>query len=280
MEPICLFEAGGTKTTLLIAVNDAVHKHELPGFNPNRYSPDFEQALIKLNLPAEAHVIFYGSGLATDSNKQTVEQLLAKKFNNPAEIYHDQLGAARAVWGNQEGLIGILGTGAFAAWYTGEKIVDRKGGHGYLIDDIGGGFELGKIVLSAWLNGDLPVEIQKAITTYVGIEPVNFTTVFYKSPDLKLVAGVARIIIQFLELEAVKSLLVRYFETYFSRHIQPILKNHTSTTLGLVGGIACAFEAYIRLAASKSGISELLVVENPADKLLAYHRDSISKSGR
>jgi glucosamine kinase len=272
MEAVCLFEAGGTKTTLLIAQGNAVQQIALPGFNPNRYSPDFEKALEKLHLPADARVFFYGSGLSTDTNKEIVRSILAKKMPAEPEINHDQLGAARAVWGDKEGLIGIMGTGAFAAWYDGQKLVDRKGGHGYLIDDIGGGFEMGKVVLSAWLNHDLPAEADQAIAAFVKTDKAQFTTQFYKNPDLSMVAGISKIILPYSHNDEVHKLLVDYFGTYFTRHIRPVLKQHGTGALGLVGGIAVAFERVIRLTASQAGIAEIILVENPAEKLLEYHR--------
>ncbi|MBI3135542.1 MAG: hypothetical protein HYZ14_12770 [Bacteroidetes bacterium] len=272
MQSICLFEAGGTKTTLLIDRNGQVDRFELPGFNPNRYTPHFEQQLQKINLPASAQLIFYGSGLASDANKEIVRSVLQQKTTGGVSVYDDQLGAARAVFGDSAGLVGILGTGAFAAWYDGEQLHDRKGGHGYLIDDIGGGFELGKVILSAWLNNDLSPEMDNAVSAFVKTPKADFTTVFYKNPDLAMVAALAKLLIPFTTNPEIQQLLVRYFAMFFDRHVAPILIKHPTAQLGLVGGVAIGFEKVIRLSAYQSGIKEIVLVENPAQKLLEYHR--------
>jgi glucosamine kinase len=272
MNSICLFEAGGTKTTLLIDQNGTVQDFELPGFNPNRYSEDFEKQLNQIDLPKNASLIFYGSGLVSEANKEIVRKILFTKTGLTAEVYDDQLGAARAAYGDKPGLIGIMGTGAFAAWYNGKNLEDRKGGYGYLIDDIGGGFELGKIILSKWLNGDLPNELDQVISEVIKISKDDFTTEFYKAPDLNLIASLAKLILPFSNDKEIAGIITAYFELFFERHVQPIVSKHAISSMTLVGGIAVNFEEFIRISAAHKKLNVLSVIGNPSEKLLAYHR--------
>jgi glucosamine kinase len=272
MNSICLFEAGGTKTTLLIDQDGTVQKIELPGFNPNRYSPEFENELKQIELPKKTSLIFYGSGLVSDANKDVVRKILASQTGLIAEVYDDQLGAARAAYGDKPGLIGIMGTGAFAAWYNGTNLEDRKGGYGYLIDDIGGGFELGKVILSKWLNGDLPNEVDQVISKAVKISKEDFTTEFYKSPDLNLIGSLAKLILPFSNDKEIETMLTAYFDLFFERHVQPITTKHHSNSMTLVGGIGVNFEKFIRISARRLKLNELNIIGNPSVNLLAYHR--------
>lgn len=272
---LCLFEAGGTKTTLLIQEDGkSIAEHHLPGFNPNRYSANLEQSLIKLHLPEHARVFFYGSGLVSEQNKMKVREILKPVFSREVSVFDDQLGAGRAAYGNTSGIIGIMGTGAFAAWYDGTKIVDRKGGHGYLIDDIGGGFELGKLILSAWLNRDLPNEVDQAISAAVGVERDDFTTHFYSHPDLHLPARLALVIVPFSQNQYLDELLVNYFGLYFARHVKSLTAKYGDRQMTLVGGLANAFHTYISRAALSFGIDKITCVSKPAEKLLHFHQDA------
>jgi glucosamine kinase len=274
MNSICLFEAGGTKTTLLIDQNGTIQTFELPGFNPNRYSDDFEKQLKQIDLPKDATLLFYGSGLVSEANKEIVRTILFAQTGLTAQVYDDQLGAARAAFGNQRGLIGIMGTGAFAAWYNGTNLEDRKGGYGYLIDDIGGGFELGKVILSKWLNGDLTEEADQTISDHIKIKKEDFTTEFYKSPDLNLIASLAKIILPFINDAGIERSITSYFDLFFERHVQPIVTIHSTNSMTLVGGIAVSFERLIKVSAAKAGINSLIVLGNPAMNLLKYHRQN------
>jgi hypothetical protein len=86
MNSIALFEAGGTKTTLLIDTGSEVKQYFLPGFNPNRYSKDFENELVKIDLSGVERIIFYGSGLTSSENKKRVNELL-KQFSKAAKKF-------------------------------------------------------------------------------------------------------------------------------------------------------------------------------------------------
>jgi glucosamine kinase len=272
MNSIALFEAGGTKTTLLIDTGSEVKQYFLPGFNPNRYSKDFENELVKIDLSGVERIIFYGSGLTSSENKKRVNELL-KQFSKAAkEIYDDQIGAARAVFGNQKGLIAIMGTGAFAAWYNGNELEDRRGGYGYLIDDIGGGLELGKYVFSLWMNNDLPHLCDQELTKKLAVRKEEFTTWFYKNPDLKLLAEIPKMIHPFLNDAVMRTLIGNYFKLFFERHINPCVIKYKPQAMGVVGGFADAFEDILSETAAHCGIKELIICREPGLKLLEFHK--------
>src|SRR5690606_4513081 len=117
---------------------------------------EFQQALKTFNdFSNDPVVFFYGSGLGNDEKKDIVRSIFDFLDASQLRVYDDILGAARAAFNNNSGIICIMGTGGLAAYYNGKEIVKRRGGYGYLIDDLGGGFELGKRIIAGWLNGDL-----------------------------------------------------------------------------------------------------------------------------
>ncbi len=141
-----------------------------------------------------------------------------------------------------------------------------------MIDDIGGGFELGKIFLSKWLNGDLPDETDRVISEALKISKEDFTTEFYKSPDLNLIGSLAKLILPYSNDSAIERILISYFDLFFERHVQPITSKHPSSSLTLIGGIAVNFEKFIQISAARLKLNELSVIGNPSANLLAYHR--------
>ena len=214
MSDIYLFEAGGTKTTLLISSKGEIQEINLAGYNPNRPSV-FPEQFHQLDLPLDAKYFFYGAGLSSDSNKEKVRDLFKSKNCLDVEICDDQVGAARALLGNEKGLVAIMGTGAFAGWFDGEKLIDRKGGHGYLIDDIGRGLELGKYIVSLWLNNDLDKEIEKSLTDFFKIRKEDFTTFYYQSPNPNLFNEIPKIISAYIENEKLNYQIIEYFKLFF-----------------------------------------------------------------
>jgi len=272
MKTTYLFEAGATKTTLLVKKADEIITYNLPGFNPNRYTPDFETALTsQINIPNNADVYFYGSGLVEERNKKIVQTIFLKNFNLSIYVFDDLQGAARAVCGNNKGLVAIMGTGGVVAFYDGHQIIQRNGGYGYLIDDIGGGFELGKLIISAWLNNQLPETLDSEITSFVNVNKDQFIGTFYQNVDLNLLAAVVKLIPPYVYHDTVNKLVKSYFDTFFERHIIPLKIKYASNELSIVGSVGLAFEETLREVALTNDIQILKFDSQPAKALLAYH---------
>ena len=268
-----LFEAGGTKTSLLIQDKDKVIELTFPGFNPNRYSDEFEIALKKkIQLDATASVYFYGSGLVEEANKQIVKELFYNLYKVKVIVYDDVTGAARAAYGDKAGLIAIMGTGGVVAYYDGNYVVERRGGYGYLIDDLGGGLELGKIIISAWWSGDLPNKLEHAIGKFLGTSRENFIIEFYKEVDLKKLAGVVELITPFLSSPVVAKCVEDYFNSFFTRHVVRLVDKYKCNDLSVVGSIGYYFKDFIQKASNNNGIKLNKLIDKPAQLLLAFHR--------
>jgi len=277
MSPTYLFEAGSTKTTLLIHNNGKTVEHELPGFNPNRYSEEFENELkVKFSIEPNpiaigSKIYFYGSGLVEEENKKIVKELIYTIFKVTPIVYDDVTGAARSLLGDQPGLVAIMGTGGVAAFYDGKKIVKRNGGYGYLLDDYGGGLELGKIFISKWLNEDLPKDIEVAMSTFIKTSKQDFILELYRKNDLKILASVVQIIPQFLNDVVVNKIVAQYFNTFFERHVATILPFYPSNTMAIVGSIGLHFREIIEAQGVLFGLKEFKFIDRPAQDLIDYH---------
>jgi glucosamine kinase len=245
------------------------------GSTPNRYSDDLEKALLAdFRIPADARVFFYGSGLLEEANKQTVRDLFARLYGISVSVYDDVTGAARAGLGDQPGLIAIMGTGGGVAYFDGEKVIHRNGGYGYLIDDYGGGLELGKIMISAWLNGDLPPALSAELETFVNVPKDQFIYRYYQSKDLALLASVVKLLPAHLHNESVNELITSYFITFLKRHALPLMKKYQQHQLAVIGSIGAHFSEIIRTSAAEIKLEISGFDDQPARALLAFHKGS------
>lgn len=270
---VYLFEAGGTKTTLLVHTNGKTEKFDLPGYNPNRGGDQFAKSLLEISHPVESdEIFFYGSGLATLQNQDLVRSLFQQHFNVTPIVHSDLLGAARALQWNVEGAIGILGTGAVMAWYDGVDIVEKQGGHGYLIDDLGGGYELGKWFVSLWLNDSTYVSrLIPEIEEHFQCSRQEFIAKYYQDKDIATIASLSKVIEKWKENEIIHWQLMDYFETAFKRHLYPLLEKHQSKKIALVGSIAFNFQEVIRNSLSHNKIELEKVIQHPGEELLRFH---------
>ncbi len=272
MTPIYLFEAGGTKTTLLIHRDGETEERTLPSCNPNRGTEAFEVVLRStVQVPAKARILFYGAGMASTRNRELIRNIFQDMFKIEPEIESDILGAARAAFGDKEGFLAIMGTGGVGAYYDGEKIARRRGGYGYLIDDYGGGLELGKIILSAWLNDSFSSELSRDIEGYLHISKSRFVGDFYDSQDLMKVSGLVRVLDNHQKNMEVVQILDDYFTEFFNRHVTSLNEAQEVSEISIIGGLGPAFHQMIERVAGKFGIRIIEVISNPARRLLDYH---------
>lgn len=267
--PIYIFESGATKTDVLIYQNGAESRLKIDGFNPNRPDSNFQADLRQLNMPENALVYFYGSGVGDARSKELVK-LLFKTKNIVVE--NDLLAAAHALLHSNEGIICISGTGANVGYYNGESLTSTRGGYGYLIDDIGGGMELGKLVISHWLSNDFSKETKAAIEKHFGISANSFITEFYQTKNLKILAGVCGILPNYLKADSkLEAVVQTYFNTFVERHILPMCQLKGIFKVSAVGSIAHYFKPQLTNALKTHSINLEKVIKQPIDRLLSFH---------
>ncbi|MCB9225446.1 MAG: hypothetical protein H6582_14800 [Crocinitomicaceae bacterium] len=273
MENCYVFEAGSTKTALIYKQNGEKHELTLPGFNPNVENDDFIKELkSSLTIPAEAEIIFYGSGLANEENKNVVRSIFEPFAPSRIKVFDDILGAARSVFKNDAGIICIMGTGGLAAYYNGKEIVKRRGGYGYLIDDLGGGFELGRRFISSWRKGDLSESISNELEIKLGSDAISYSAKIYETKDLRLISGVVPLIVDYKEDTFFSQFLSRYFSDFIDQDILPLYTQFGINKVSVVGSLGTAFYKVLRDELKLHGLQLEQCVQNPIQRLFEYHQ--------
>ncbi|NOQ75048.1 MAG: hypothetical protein GQ574_23750 [Crocinitomix sp.] len=288
MAKLFLFESGSTKTNLLVqaCLGDSnenkvgdIQEFILSGYNPNRESNTFLQELKLVNIEKKDQVFFYGSGLGSEKNKSELKTVFQNYFQIDIAVFDDILGSARALYNKESGVFAILGTGGVAGYYDGENVIERNGGYGYLIDDLGGGYELGKRVVSAWLNGHLPQGLQNEIEVLFQCKREVFTAKYYNTPalgysaqGLNEIADTVKLIGAYQDDQFIQELLMNYFTEFFRRHILSLYKVNTIRELKLSGSLAEIYFDVIQNVATQVGIVIKETLRYPAHNLLKFHQ--------
>ena len=272
MDNLYLFEAGASKTALLYQVNGRVQEMLLPPFNPNRPYQEFQKAIEgDLVLNDNANVYFYGAGLTEQSNKEIVSSFFAAKNVSRLSIYDDIIGAARAAFGNSEGIICIMGTGGLAAYFDGLKVLKRRGGYGYLIDDLGGGFELGRRIISAWLKGDLRDESDQKLSQALGCSKDEITEQIYRAGRVNLISEVSKCLNDLQGDSKIDEILHTYFHAFVTENIKPLSEEFNINQFSIVGSVGTNYHRLIGVAAKPYGLSIQQCIQSPVKRLFDYH---------
>ena len=285
---ILIADSGSTKTEWRLILPDGKQlTYHSVGINPYFHTADSVAAeLRKINFdpyrPDQVENIhFYGAGSSTPEFVALMEQGFGQVFTGAEiSIYHDLLGAARALFGRKPGVAGILGTGSNSCYYNGQEITRVKGGYGYILGDEGSGQDMGKHLVMAYLNDDLPPDLDQKFKQKYGLTPKEVEFEVYKKPfPNRFLASFSHFIGENEShpfcAQLARERLARFFDLYITRH--PEIQGGV---VGLIGSIAYRFRPILERLALERNIRVGQVLRSPVDGMVQYHLKShdLSKS--
>ncbi len=265
-----IVDAGGSKTDLVFVNKGERQEFSFAGFNPNSTDSSTLTDLKSKIENKEAPVYFYGSGLNDPKQHPHLQSILNLKN---LHIFGDVLGSARSVLGINGGIVSILGTGAVVAHYQNQKIQTTKGGYGYLLDDIGGGYELGRRVLSKWLNGDLNTNSHEKITAFFKQSPEDFIHYFYQTKDIKIISKICTILPDLIQEDIrLERTVLDYFDLFVKTHVKQLAQSTQNNIIHFTGSIAYFFQKQLQTALQNHDLELGKVLAKPIDGLVEFYK--------
>lgn len=247
-------ESGGTKSTWIFSTETRQRKRvETVGLHPQELSlakrSSIQQLVKKYQLTGQS-LYFYGAGCESQTAKLKITQFLAELGLQVKEVQTDIHAACLALLGNSKGVVGILGTGAVAAQFDGERIIKQTSVLGYILGDEGSGFDIGKRLLQHYFKADLSLELREAIEDYFEGEAVLHRI---HEPDGRMfIAGLSKLAHQYRYEKEVKQILDSAFSDFYITALQELTDTFT---VHFVGSIAFYFKDELRNTLSEHGLS-------------------------
>ncbi|MBA99302.1 MAG: hypothetical protein CMN34_00070 [Saprospirales bacterium] len=215
------------------------------GFNPTYHTEEeicerISQWPIPNGTIHDIHsVIIYGAGCMRLDRAQKVSRSLKIHFSNASiKVYSDLLAPIHANE-NHKGYYAILGTGSVCCHFDGQSIHLLRPSLGFLINDTGSGFHIGKTFLTRLLSGDI---VHKPLTLKIQeqwgspLQQVDWVSIENDPIFQSRVASLTKIVATYQGDEGIRSILFECFELWVSdlvKHGQdPIKKIHLSGSVG------------------------------------------------
>ncbi len=276
---ILVADSGATKSDwVLMSENMSNQTFELVGLNPYYIdSAQIETIIRKELVPVIENekvekVYFYGAGCSTVYKSMMIEEALVKPFKNAEIVVNsDLLGAARALFWNEEGIACILGTGSNSCYFDGEKIVKNVPSLGYFFGDEGSGAHMGKIFIRDYLLGNLPDDIDKAFRKEYNYTRENILDAIYNLPfPNRFLASFNTFYADNLSNKYIFELVTNSFREFFINQVEHY-ENYRDLPVSFVGSVAFYFEALLRQVAAEFDIKVQKVLRTPIEALAKYH---------
>ena len=272
---ILIADSGSTKTHWCSVDNSGVCEFVTQGLNPRLTNEDtlltvFRQTREHLGDPDE--VFFYGAGCGTIEIQQRMATLLSVVFlQAKCHCEGDLLGACRATCGSRPGMVGILGTGSNLCYYDGDKIALQRVSTGYILGDEGSGNHIGKRLLKDYLEERMPSHLRIMFHDSYGMTHGQFLDRLYSHPyPNRFLASFVPFAAQHHDDPYITTVLHDCFGSFFNQ--LDYFEAHRRMPLNLVGGIVRTFLPAIQQAAESQGVKLGLILPDPMQGLLRYHK--------
>ena len=271
-------DSGATKTNwLFIQENNVVKQIDSPGISPYFMEEKAIGQILKehvsLYINEVREIYYYGTGCDSEANKLKIKKALESQFikTEKIEVASDLLAAARALCGNEKGIVCILGTGSNTCFFDGKNIKENIRGYGFILGDIGSGAALGKQLVHDFLFNQMPPHIKTEMaTSFHASENKILEEVYRGKMPSRFLATYARFAHQHQNDPYMAGLLRQQFSRFFDLMVVPY-SECISERVHFTGSVAFGFQELIREIAAGKGILIGKFMKQPMDGLLFFH---------
>lgn len=219
-------------------------------------------------------IYFYGAGCRPDQCGRMAGLLLAAIPAEKAEVASDLLGAARALCGDDEGIVAILGTGSGSAVYDGKGFTQQTPSLGFILGDEGSGAVLGRRLLGDVFKRQLDADVLEVFDSECGVKAGEaIRRVYRESAPNRYLAQFTRFLAAHRDNASVHHLLVNEFQRFFNRNCEAY--HRKDLAVNFVGSLAQVFKDELKEAADSLGFKVGCVLRTPTESLVDYHIKSM-----
>lgn len=279
---ILIADSGSTKTDwrLWNPDNNEVFAYSSAGLNPYFVNSKEIASVLNSTIPSHyidsiSHIYFYGSGCGSENSKKTVEIGIKTIYKNAhIEVNHDLTGAARALLGKETGLVCILGTGANAGYYNGNRIEEEAVSFGFMLGDEGSGNHLGKLLLKSIFSNKAPQEIRVDFKEqFPELDLSNLLRHLYYLPSPnRFLASFSPFILKHKKNTFIQQIVHNSFNQFIDVFVEDLIRKKDDKIV-FQGSIAFYFQDEISQIFRTRGLNPVSFIDKPIDQLLKFHQN-------
>ena len=272
-------DSGSTKTTwvLLDAGNVKATIHT-SGMNPYFHTSASIEALLQTDLVPfltcdhVQDIHFYGSGCSTENNDRMISDALQQYFRKASVyIFHDILGAARALFGHERGIAGILGTGCNSCYYDGKNCHQEVDSLGYMFGDEGAGSNLGKSWLSLYLKKQVPEDLRTEFDHHYRFTLEDILNAIYNRPyPNRFLASFSEFLAPRQKHPFIGNLVKASFEAFVGAQLNHYVR-YQPAPVAFVGSIGYFYREILEEVMHWHGLQMGKILRNPMEGLILFH---------
>jgi len=276
---IVIADSGLTKTDwrVVLSSNNIV-SFETKGLSPFFCNDDDYLNALSTSFPKDIDplkvekVFFYGSGCAGEEKGQKAQQALQLFFKNAlTNAYSDLLAAARSLFGDDKGVVAILGTGSNIAFYDGINVIHRNPSLGFILGDEGSGAYIGRHLLQSFFYNQIPLELESLFKRNYDLTlSVVLDKVYSQPKPSAYLASFVPFVKENIENAFMRNLVYKIFNDLYEKHLR-VIPELNVYGLGCVGSVGFVFKEILADIAKGRGFELKCITQYPIESLIKYH---------
>lgn len=275
---ILIADSGSTKVDWrAIDSNGDVKSISTEGINPvflskEQISVILKEKLLPVTGSNVTDIYFYGAGVLSDDLAKTLTEAFRTIYPNcVCYSASDILAAARALCGHKPGIACIMGTGSNSCMYNGVDVDKNVRAGGFILGDEASGGVLGKKLISDFIKGLLPKEIEQEFIKRYELDYIKIVEKVYKQPlPSRFLASFSPFIYEFRENPHINNIIRSSFREFFTRNIYSY--DYKNYSVNFVGSIAHYYKDILTEVAQECGVTIGRILKSPIDGLVEYHK--------
>ena len=282
MSKVLIADSGSTKTEWCLTENgETLETVFTQGISPYFLNSIQIEEILRSELISNLKnlpdtIYFYGTGCSNPINIKLIKDSLQKSFSDSfVFVNHDLMAAARALCGNQPGIVAILGTGSNSCYYDGNEIVKNSPGLGFILGDEGSGAYLGKKVIQYYLYNTFEEELIEAFENKYNLKSADILNSVYKEPlPNRYLAKFVGFLIENRGHFMIENIIEDGLNDFFFTHLYKYPQSW-NLPINFVGGVAHQFKDVIEELCNTYELKMGNVLKNPMAGLINYHHSAI-----
>jgi len=257
-----------------------MHGFRTPGINSYIQDERFILQLLNKNTHLINHaekikkIYFFGAGASSPERQQKIEHVFAQFFKNARviKVSHDVLASAISTFGDEKGIIGIIGSGSNAAYYNGKKIIANNYGLGYILADEGSTNWLGRKLLKDFLTESMPNGVREKLIHKHSLDRRTILDKVYYNPNPNLfLTSFADFIYENKDEPYITHHIKKGLETYIRTYLVPLSEIYPDSAFNFTGSVANNYAEWLRELGAEYGLHINTIIREPVQNLVKYY---------
>ncbi len=256
-----------------------LHGFRTTGINPYIQDERFIYQLLNKNTQlinnAERirKIYFFGAGASSTERQEKIEKVFSQFFKNAkVKVSHDVLASAISTFGNEKGIIGIIGSGSNAANYNGRKITENNYGLGYILADEASTNWQARQILKDFLTEAMPAGFRDKFLRKHAIDRKTILDKTYNTPNPNIfLTSFADFILENKDDPYMEGIIKKGLELYVKTYLVPLSEAYPDATINFTGSVANNYADWLTEIVQDHHLAIGTIIREPVQNLLKYY---------